>query len=161
MSSVYCWNNSNYHNRGHLSFYHELTPGASYIASLYWSSGPDRRGTFSRTSQGLTKSCNRRIEWWWVIQCNVIDIPLVHTSQKCVLTLIFWLLAELLWRFLSSDSMFGLVVFDDRIGMYNLYCDKPHVRYVRVFETGPCPIALQEMIQHEDAFVRVSWISLR
>eukprot|EP00116_Pleurobrachia_bachei_P005746 sb/3466008/ len=55
---------------------------------------------------------------------------------------------------LSDDSLFGLVVFDDRIGVYNLYCGKPHVRHVRI-NSGSCPINLEEMTQHDDTFVRV------
>ncbi|XP_063685712.1 uncharacterized protein LOC134819618 isoform X2 [Bolinopsis microptera] len=83
------------------------------------------------------------------IYIGVVDVTgcpdFIKTVQKSLYSII---------DNLADDSLFGLVVYDERIGVYNLYCAKPHVRHVRI-ANGSCPINLQEMIQHDDTLVRV------
>lgn len=56
---------------------------------------------------------------------------------------------------LPPVSLFGLVTFSDRLGVYDLRSPIPHIKHIAIPETGDCSLGLEELVPLANSLVEV------
>ncbi len=56
---------------------------------------------------------------------------------------------------LPPSSLFGLVTFSDRIGVYDLRSPIPHIKHIAIPESGDCSLGLEELVPLSNSLVEV------
>jgi len=56
---------------------------------------------------------------------------------------------------LPPSSLFGLISFSDRIGVYDLKSPIPHVKHITIPETGACSLGLEEIVPLSNFLVEI------
>lgn len=65
------------------------------------------------------------------------------------------LIVVLVHTALPPSSLFGLVTFSDRIGVYDLRSPIPHIKHIAIPESGDCSLGLEELVPLSNSLVEV------
>lgn len=57
---------------------------------------------------------------------------------------------------LPPSSLFGLVTFSERIGVYDLRSPIPHIKHIAIHESGECTLGLEELVPLSNSLVEIS-----
>jgi hypothetical protein len=61
------------------------------------------------------------------------------------------------WEVIPPSAYFGIITFSDKIGIFDLKSENPHVKYIFIPPSDPCSLGIEELFSFNNIFVMVNY----